>query len=91
MKITIDTSHDSKEDIKKAIQLLESLSGAEVKVNSDFDSPNDSGTDAFASMFGSAPVTEPKEEPKDDRPASFGVLEELKDKKDETDPKLEFF
>ena len=79
MKITIDTKHDSKEEIKKIIGLLNHLvdsepvySNSSSEFSNPFDIPNSSEkkeepTNAFASMFGeNSTPTETTEEPKDE-------------------------
>lgn len=53
MIITIDTSKDSKEDIRKAISFLSSLHG-DGSVSVDNSEVSESATNAFASMFGSS-------------------------------------
>ncbi len=71
MKITIDTKEDSKEEIKKIIQMLSSLLGEEVKVNKDLFSAEETGSnDAFVNMFGDNKVEEKKEsEEEEDTPS----------------------
>lgn len=64
MIITIDTSKDSKEDIRKAIVFLESLH-TEISTSLGSDS---GATNAFANMFGASetPASEIKEESSSD-------------------------
>ena len=78
MKIEIDTKHDSPEEIKKVIKMLQNLVGESSYTNAPniFEDPNSFGTsssdeestptqeptNAFVSMFGDS-SREPKEEP----------------------------
>jgi len=62
MKITIDTKEDSKEEIRKLIQMLSSLLGEEVKINQEASKDlfsSEEGNKAFFNMFSD---TEPKAE-----------------------------
>lgn len=55
MQITIDTSKDSTEDIRKAIKLLTELIGESGSYGSSVDSQEN--TAAFNSMFGGEPIS----------------------------------
>lgn len=65
MKITVDTKHDSKEEIQQAILLLTKLIEAEheylTKKSSKEDRVEDT-TNVFANMFGAEPQSEDKKE-----------------------------
>ncbi len=78
MKIEIDTKHDSPEEIRKVIKMLQHLVGEQPYANTPniFEDPNSfdtsssegstptEATNAFVNMFGSASESrEPKEEP----------------------------
>ncbi len=80
MKIEIDTKHDSPEEIKKVIKMLQHLVGEQAYTNNPniFEEPGSFGagsdqetaspaesTNAFANMFGDS-SREPKEEPMDE-------------------------
>lgn len=80
MKIEIDTKHDSPEEIRKVIKMLQHLVGEHSYTNqpnifedpdsfgtgSDEESASDTGsTNAFVNMFGDS-SREPKEEPMDE-------------------------
>lgn len=69
MKISIDTAADSKEDIRKAIRLLQSLVEHDAAQGSRnlFDSPG-------ADLFGSAPAQAQAAEPSASPLAAFGNL-----------------
>lgn len=71
MKITIDTAHDSKSDIAKAIEFLKRFIG-EGGGDNDY-TPDSEATSAFGSMFGdsdsqSTIVDKKDEEDDDDKP-----------------------
>jgi len=81
MKIEIDTKHDSPEEIRKVIKMLQHLVGTDSYTNTPniFEDPTSFGTsssegstpteptNAFVNMFGSASESkEPKEEPMDE-------------------------
>ena len=66
MKISIDTASDSKEDIKKAIKLLQSIIEHETQSRDIFSSPN---TD----IFGSTPAAAPAE-PSANPASAFGSM-----------------
>jgi len=69
MKISIDTSADSKEDIRKAIRLLQSIVEHDASQGSRnlFDSPS-------ADLFGSAPAPAASAEPAANPLAAFGNM-----------------
>lgn len=72
MKIEIDTKHDSPEEIRKVIKMLQHLVGENSYTNTPNifdDSPPTptEPTNAFVNMFGTASESkEPKEEPMDE-------------------------
>jgi len=80
MKITIDTKEDSKEEIRRAIQLLSGLVGESgVGVKKDlFSSGSESSGNAFASMFGSG-----EEEKKEETPIDLSILNSSKEEKED--------
>ena len=73
MKITIDTQHDSHENIKKAIKMLQSVVGGDVYTNDPdiFTEPKESATTTetektetpYVNIFGDDPDPEPSPEP----------------------------
>ncbi len=72
MKITIDTQHDSKEDIIKAIELLRNLTNHEHKSNSNIFENNSQPTDMF-NMFNSTEQPQ-KTEPEEQKEESQGLI-----------------
>lgn len=55
MKLIIDTSVDSAEQLRKAADFLNSLAGSQASApSSSFASPSPAASDAFANMFGEA-------------------------------------
>ena len=103
MIITIDTSKDSKDDIRKAVAFLSSLHGSEVKpVNIFEDSSKSSeekseGVNAFANMFGDSSSASPVEETQPEslvQPSASDLLEskslDTKEEKEESSKVLEY-
>lgn len=95
MRISIDTAADSKEDIRKAIRLLQALVDHDASQGSRnlFDAPG-------ADLFGSTPAQSQPSEPSASPVSAFGSLfgddapaqqagELLKEKKDF--PQIEFY
>lgn len=85
MKITIDTKEDSKEEIAKAIDLLRSLSGSEVKTNfapmdmfgavnsqSTPVNPGDDSTETVSNPFAN---TEPEAKKEEEKPQGLIFLD----------------
>lgn len=98
MKLTIDTKHDTHEDIRKVLHILthilERKEGSIDSTNSLESSPNtETNSEGFMNMFGD-PTTESKEEAKDETAPDFSNFMNLVNKKDDDEkkePKLEFF
>ncbi|MFH1682310.1 MAG: hypothetical protein ABIA37_00790 [Candidatus Woesearchaeota archaeon] len=91
MKITIDTKEDSKEEIKKAIQLLSSLVKEEVVVNQDVFSSDQETNNSFANMFGGEePVPEKTVEPDQGTPINFSGFMDLVNKKNRKEDDEDF-
>jgi len=93
MKITIDTKEDSKEDIKKVMQILSHFSGNE-NIATNFSETNESNNSGFMNMFGDeSTATDNKEIP--DTPPDFSSFMNLVNKKEddnkEEKAKVQFF
>ena len=99
MQITIDTSKDSKEDIRKAVAFLSSIADGKVEQSSNIfeDSSSfggssepeteSSGTNAFSSMFGdNTPTSSPSSEISET--PILGSEESTEEKEDEEAPQL---
>ena len=73
MKITIDTNQDSREDIKKAIRMLQSLVGEASSLPS-YDAPSDlpEGENVFGGMF-DGPISTDNPESDDDEEQDFSL------------------
>lgn len=83
MKITIDTTVDSHEDIQKVLQILHHV--VQKKETSSYNEPTQDTTNMM-SMFS----TEEKKEIPDTAP-DFSSFLNLNEKKEDKEPKLEFF
>jgi len=89
MIITIDTSKDSKEDIRKAVAFLSSLHGSEVKPVNIFEDSSENteekseGVNAFANMFGdnASPVVQ-TEEKSSVQPSASDLLDSEEEKEE---------
>ncbi|MBR9683507.1 hypothetical protein GOV03_03115 [Candidatus Woesearchaeota archaeon] len=99
MKITIDTKEDSKEEIKRAIQLLSNLVGTSsvgvIKKDDIFSSSSEevnsdkvNSGDAFASMFGGGGSEAGESDKEDESAAGFdlGILSEPKKVEEQEEP-----
>ena len=85
MKITIDTKEDSKEEIKKVIQMLSNLVKGDIVTNAPdiFSSSEKPAKDnAFADMFSAPEEPTPTEEPAD-TPMDFSGFTNLVEKKED--------
>jgi hypothetical protein len=100
MKITIDTQHDTHEDIKKVLHILSNI--LEKKDSVDPSSTyqenisttnNETSSAGFMSMFGDSSTEEQKEVP--DTPPDFSSFLDIANKKEddqkEEKPRLQFF
>lgn len=91
IKITIDTKEDSKEEIRKAIQLLSSLVKEDVVVNQDVFSSDQETNNSFANMFGeSASSPEKTADPDPGTPINFSGFMDLVNKKNHKEEDEDF-
>ncbi|MBI2146799.1 hypothetical protein HYU22_05675 [Candidatus Woesearchaeota archaeon] len=92
MKLTIDTQHDSYEDIKKVLHILTAIIE-----HKDSSAPAESGDQAVGQAVDTTNLMDmfstPTEKPTADNPPSFSSFLNLtkKEEKKEPIPKIEFF
>jgi len=82
MKITIDTNTDSKEDIRKVMQILSHFTDKEIVSNEPVDTTN------MMSMFDSAPT---ETSPPPDVSNFMSLMNRGEAEKKEETPKIQFF